>query len=51
MKPKEFHPNFEKMDQLSEKKVPFLFLVDFMMEKVDVFEKNEILNQFVNLIK
>ena len=44
MKPKEFHPNFKKMDQLSEKKVPFLFLVDFLMEKIEIFEENEILN-------
>lgn len=33
---------FEKMDELSEKKVPFFFLVDFKMEKVEIYENNEI---------
>ena len=35
---------FEKMDELSEKKVPFFFLVDFKMEKVEIYENNEIEN-------
>ena len=33
---------FEKMDELSEKKVPFFFLVDFKMEKVEIYERHEI---------
>ena len=33
---------FEKMDELSEKKVPFFFLVDFKMEKVEIYENSEI---------
>lgn len=46
----EFHQNFDTMDQLSAQKVPFLFLVDFMMRKVEVYTENEILvnNIFVD---
>ena len=33
---------FEKMDALSQKKVPFFFLVDFKMEKVEIYENSEI---------
>lgn len=37
-----YHPNFDLMDELSLKKVPFFFMVDFLLEKVVVFQKNEI---------
>ena len=30
------------MDELSLKKVPFFFMVDFLLEKVEVFQENEI---------
>lgn len=36
------HPNFDLMDDLSLKKVPFFFMVDFLLEKVEVFQENEI---------
>ncbi|WP_076386649.1 aminodeoxychorismate synthase component I [Kaistella chaponensis] len=37
-----YHPNFDLMDELSLKKVPFFFMVDFLLEKVEVFLENEI---------
>ena len=37
-----YHPNFDLMDDLSLKKVPFFFMVDFLLEKVEVFQENEI---------
>lgn len=37
-----YHPNFDLMDELSLKKVPFFFMVDFLLEKVVVFQENEI---------
>ena len=36
------HPNFNKMDELSEKKVPFFFMVDFLAEKVEVYTEDEL---------
>ena len=30
------------MDELSQQKVPFFFMVDFLMEKVEVFTENEL---------
>lgn len=39
-----FHPHFDRMDELSQQKVPFFFMIDFLMEKVEVFEKNEIID-------
>ncbi|MGZ5192418.1 MAG: aminodeoxychorismate synthase component I [Kaistella sp.] len=36
------HPNFDKMDELSQKEVPFFFMVDFLMENVEVFLEDEI---------
>ncbi len=32
---------FFEMDQLSERKLPFFFLVDFLMETVEIFTENE----------
>ena len=37
-----YHPTFDLMDELSLKKVPFFFMVDFLLEKVEVFQENEI---------
>lgn len=37
-----FHPNFDLMDELSQKKVPFFFMIDFLMENVEIFSENEI---------
>lgn len=37
-----YHPNFDLMDELSLNKVPFFFMVDFLLEKVVVFQENEI---------
>ena len=38
------HSGFEQMDQLSQEKKPFFFLVDFLMKNVKVFTENEINN-------
>lgn len=34
------HPNFHKMNELSQKKVPFFFMIDFLVQKVEVFEES-----------
>ena len=34
--------NFEKMDELSQKKVPFFFMIDFLGENVQVYRENEL---------
>lgn len=39
---KPFHPHFDKMDELSQKKVPFFFMVDFLMNNVEIYLENEI---------
>ena len=39
---KSHHPNFEKMDELSEQKVPFFFMVDFLVENVLVYVESEL---------
>lgn len=33
-----YHPNFDRMDELSHQRVPFFFMVDFLMEKVELLE-------------
>lgn len=38
------HPNFKRMDELSEKKVPFFFMTDFLCEKVLVYTESELKN-------
>ena len=43
MKPAIYHPNFQRMDSLSEEGTPFFFMVDFRMEKVEVYLEHEIL--------
>jgi len=39
---RKFHPNFDKMDELSQSGTPFFFLVDFLMENVEVFNEEEL---------
>lgn len=39
---KEASLGFDKMDELSEKKIPFFFMVDFLVEKAVVLEQEEI---------
>lgn len=36
------HQKFEIMDHLSLQKVPFFFMIDFLMENVEVFQENEL---------
>lgn len=36
------HKNFDLMDELSQQKVPFFFMIDFLMKNVEVFKENEI---------
>ena len=36
------HSNFDKMDELSEKKVPFFFMVDFLVQEVLVYTESEL---------
>jgi len=38
------HENFQKMDELSQKKVPFFFMIDFLVDNIEIFTENEILN-------
>ena len=38
------HQNFQKMNELSQQKVPFFFMTDFLCEKVLVFTENELKN-------
>ena len=35
------HPNFLVMDELSLSKVPFFFMIDFLVEKVEIFTENQ----------
>lgn len=37
-----YHTNFDRMDELSQKKVPFFFMIDFLMENVEIFTEDEI---------
>ncbi len=39
---KSHHINFDKMDELSEQKVPFFFMVDFLVENVLVYVESEL---------
>ena len=34
--------NFDKMDELSHQKVPFFFMIDFLAEKVEVYNESEL---------
>lgn len=37
-----YHQNFDLMDELSQQKVPFFFMIDFLMENVEVFQEAQI---------
>lgn len=39
------NPQFQKMDELSERKEPFFFLINFLMDEVRIFTKTEIGNK------
>jgi para-aminobenzoate synthetase component 1 len=39
-----FHSNFDRMDELSQQKVPFFFMIDFLMKNIEIFTENEINN-------
>ncbi|TXF75948.1 aminodeoxychorismate synthase component I [Chryseobacterium sp.] len=41
---KKAEENFSKMDELSLQEVPFFFMINFQMEEVRIFKKNEITN-------
>lgn len=36
---------FEEMDRLSEKKVPYFFMIDFLKENIEIFLKNDLNNE------
>lgn len=36
------HQKFIEMDELSHQKVPFFFIIDFLVDQVEIFRKNEI---------
>lgn len=36
------HQKFIEMDELSQQKVPFFFIIDFLVDKVEIFKENEI---------
>ena len=36
------HPNFDKMDELSIQKVPFFFMVDFLVKNIEVYTEIEL---------
>lgn len=38
------NPKFQKMDELSERKEPFFFLINFLMDDIRIFTQNEIEN-------
>jgi len=39
------NPQFQKMDELSERREPFFFLINFLMDDVRIFAQNEIENK------
>ena len=36
------HQKFIEMDELSHQKVPFFFIIDFLVDEVEIFKENEI---------
>ncbi len=36
------HQKFIEMDELSHQKVPFFFIIDFLVDKVEIFKENEL---------
>lgn len=45
----DFHGNFKKMDELSAKKVPFFFMIDFLVKNVEIYNKKELSNSGLNI--
>lgn len=43
------NPQFQRMDELSERKEPFFFLINFLMDDVKIFTKNEIENKSLSI--
>lgn len=43
------NPKFQRMDELSERKEPFFFLINFLMDEVRILTKNEIQNNSLSI--
>lgn len=43
------NPQFQRMDELSERKEPFFFLINFLMDEVRIFTQNEIKNNSLSI--
>lgn len=43
------NPQFQRMDELSESKEPFFFLINFLIDEVRIFTKNEIENKSLSI--
>ena len=43
------NPQFLRMDELSERKEPFFFLINFLMDDVKIFTQNEIINSSLSI--
>ena len=43
------NPQFQRMDELSERKEPFFFLINFLMDEVRIFSQNEIQNNSLSI--
>ena len=43
------NPQFLRMDELSERKEPFFFLINFLMDDVTIFTQNEIINSSLSI--
>lgn len=43
------NPEFQRMDELSERKEPFFFLINFLMNEVRIFTQNDIQNNSLSI--
>lgn len=43
------NPQFQRMDELSERKEPFFFLINFLMDEIRIFTQNEIKNNGLSI--
>ena len=48
MKPP-FHPNFDRMDALSQERMPFFFIADFLMHRVEVYTIAELCSNEIRI--
>src|SRR5690606_41991146 len=48
MKPP-FHPNFDRMDALSQERMPFFFIADFLMHRVEVYTIDELCSNVIRI--